>query len=128
MAVSALFRNSAMIIPGQLVTRSSTPEPMRRVGASPLGESGQVRVSFGGENIILSNVRLITRPSGRKRHLSRYLVGISNLTGAVVEIFLETIKGARNLFFHLKGVLQRAALKLVSRGLNPRQQAAAMGW
>ena len=127
MAISAIFRNSAMIIPGQLITRPSTPEPLRVAGVSELGSSGQFRVTLNGQNVILRKVRLITRPSGRKRHLSRYLVGISDLTGAVVEIFLGVVKGARNALFNLKGVLQRSALKLFSRGLNPRQRAALWG-
>jgi hypothetical protein len=121
------FRSEKMVIRGQIVSRSKTPKPLKAAGVTLLGDGKQVSVRLGGETLVLRDARLITRPSGQKRHLSRYLVGISALTGWVVEIFLEVVSGGRNAFFKLKSALQGAALKFFSRGLNLRQRAVLLG-
>lgn len=123
----ATLTDKTMIIPGRIAARPQTPKPMRATGVTLLGSGRRAGVKLGNRTVILRSVRLVTRPSGRKRHLSRYLVGIDVVTGKLLEIFLEAVKGTREMCFRLKETLRRGVLKLISQGLNLRQMIEIAG-
>lgn len=109
------------------IVKSSPTDPIANAGLTRQGYGSRVSLRLGGQTVFLSQARVITRPSGRKRHLSRFLVGLEALTGKVFEIFLDTVEGVRGILFEAGEALQRLALRLAAHGLNLRQVAGILG-
>ena len=120
----ATLRHSSLIIQGQVVARSRTPQELKARGVAWTNTPGVAVVTIKRRKVFVNAARIITRQSGRKRHLSRYLTGF--VDGVLVEFFLGVVKGARNALFKLARALQVGALKLFSKGMNPRQRADAL--
>ena len=118
--------SSAAIFPGRVVKPAPT-DPVVNAGLTRHSYGSRVSLRLAGQTIYLSQARIVTRPSGRRRHLSRYLVGIEALTGKIFEIFLDTVEGVRGILFQAKEALQRLALRLTAHGLNPRQAMDILG-
>ena len=77
------------VIDGQV-----TEQPVSPFAYVLAAQTKLVRVAVkAGASLTLRAVKIITRPSGRRVHLSRYLVGICTRTGLRVEVFLERVSG-----------------------------------
>ncbi len=112
-----------LVIEGEKITPAQPPSlrlVLQAAGVSLLDKGDIARFETGsGEVILLRAVRIIIRPSGRKqRHLSRYLVGLSE-AGVRWEIFLEVVKGLGNTLFRLRTSLQAGLLRLAAACLSP---------
>jgi len=92
-----------LVIEGNVTDRSAS-----RFAFVPETRSKLVRVAAkAGASLTLRAARIITRPSGREAHLSRYLVGICTRTGVWVEVFLERVSGLAVRVFGLRVRLSR---------------------
>ena len=112
--MTTTFLSQARIIEGKLV---STPKP------TCISPQGLARVTIRqGLSLLLRQARIITRPSGKHSHLSRYLVGICTQTGVIVEVFLKRVDGLRNRVFQAKVALKQSLIRRLSQSLSSQQR------
>lgn len=114
---------NTITVPGRVVPA----QPHLKAAGVTLFTQGQMaKVKTKAGQVLLRGVKIIVRPSGRKCHLARYLVGRSE-DGVWWEIFLGVVEGLRGMFFQAKKIIQKGFLKLSALGLNPRQRLAIIG-
>jgi len=108
---------NTLVVPGQVI--SASPK-WKAAGITLIGKGRLVKIQLHGQSIILGQVKTVVRPSGRKSHLARYLVGVCNQTKQRWEVFLEVVEDIRNKFHQLKNAIQAKLLKHLTNNLNPR--------
>ena len=107
------FLTQAKIIEGKLVSR---------VKPKLISQNGLARISVRqGISRLLRQAKIITRPSGKKSHLSRYLIGICTQTGILIEVFLERVDGLKGLIFQAKTRVKQGLIRRLSKTLSPQQ-------
>jgi hypothetical protein len=123
MAHCITFEES-VIIEGRLVKRD-LPAGFRLAKLTWLGQRHTVQLQLQDRAIILNQVKIITRPSGRRVHLARYLIGLCAESGTLWEIFLEVVTGLKQGGFRARLALGKWLMDLIWRGLSPYQKALA---
>ncbi|MEM7028008.1 MAG: hypothetical protein AAF629_00340 [Chloroflexota bacterium] len=107
------FLTQAKIIEGKLV---STVRPKL------ISQRGLARISVRqGLSLPLRQAKIIIRPSGKRSHLSRYLIGICAQTGILIEVFLERVDGLKGLIFQTKARINQGLIRQLSKSLSPQQ-------
>lgn len=122
--------SNSPLIEGTVVVRRTPREAMMAAAAVyPTSMRGMaIYRPAPGRSVLLRQVRIVTRASGRRRrHLSYYLVG-TDQAGLLYEIFLGLVEKAKNWLFRARLKLQQAGLQLanwlLSPGLNSAQKLA----
>ena len=108
---------NTLVVPGQVVLVNPK---WQTAGITIIGKGRLVKIQLHSQSVILSQVKTVVRPSGRKSHLARYLVGVCNQSKQVWEVFLEVVEDIRNKLHHLKNAIQEKLLKHLTKNLNPR--------
>jgi hypothetical protein len=112
-------------VKGKLIDKEP-PQAFRQAGVNLLQRRGMVRITISGKAVFLRSARIVTRVSGRKAHLSRYLVGICTETGHLFEVFLEAISGIREQLFQWRLAIGKQLLQWLAGSLSPLQALQAL--
>ena len=112
------FLSQVSIIEGKLI---STAKPKL------INQHGLARITIRRSlSLLLRQAKIITRPSGKQSHLSRYLVGICTQTGMIIEVFLDRIEGLKGILFQAKTRIKQHLIRRLSKSLSPQQALATV--
>ena len=79
-----------------------------------------------GLSLLLRQAKIVTRPSGRQSHLSRYLIGVCTQTGIIVEVFLNRIDGLKGKLFQAQTTIKQRLIRRLSRTLSTQQTLTSL--